>query len=169
LKFLRNRIVHGAVSVLLGALFVYASLDKIAQPREFAKIVYRYQVVGPSATLGVAPANVLAATLPWIEAVAGALLIVGVWRREAASVVAVLLVVFMVAVGSVVARGIDVGHCGCFSVGGEGRSAGLLLLAQDLGLLLLAVYLIVVRPAGPAPSLASAPVRAGVGSSHSPS
>ena len=31
------------------AVFLYASLDKIAQPREFARIVYHYQVSGPSA------------------------------------------------------------------------------------------------------------------------
>ena len=88
--------------LLLGAFFVYASLDKIASPAAFAKVVYQWQVGGP------VPSNLVAVTLPWIELLAGLLLIVGVWRREAALVIALLLVVFLVAAGSVMARGIDV-------------------------------------------------------------
>ena len=96
--------------LLLGGFFAYASLDKIATPAAFARIVYQWQVAGPL------PSNLVAVTLPWIELLAGALLVLGVWRREAASVIALLLVVFLAAAGSVLARGIDVENCGCFSV-----------------------------------------------------
>jgi uncharacterized membrane protein YphA (DoxX/SURF4 family) len=96
--------------VLLGAFFVYASLDKIWNPGAFAKIVYQWQVVGP------VPSNLVAVTLPWVELLAGALLLAGAWRRESALVVALLLVVFLVAATSVMARGIDVENCGCVSV-----------------------------------------------------
>ncbi len=96
--------------LLVGAFFVYASLDKIWNPGAFAKIVYQWQVVGP------VPSNLVAITLPWVELLAGLLLIVGVWRRESALVVALMLVVFLVAAGSVIARGIDVENCGCVSV-----------------------------------------------------
>ena len=95
--------------LLLGAYFVYASLDKIADPAAFAKVVYQWQVLAP------VPANGLAVTLPWIELLAGGLLILGVWREEAALVIALLLLVFLLAAGSVVARGIDVENCGCTS------------------------------------------------------
>src|SRR5439155_413999 len=84
--------------------------------REFARIVYHYRLIGPSAALGFVPANTLAVTLPWIEALAGLLLIVGVWRREAALTAALLLVMFLAAVGWALAHGIDVENCGCFSV-----------------------------------------------------
>jgi uncharacterized membrane protein YphA (DoxX/SURF4 family) len=96
--------------VLLGGFFVYASLDKIWSPAAFARIVYQWQVVGP------VPSNLVAVTLPWVELLAGLLLLLGVWRREAALVVALLLVVFLAAAGSVMARGIDVENCGCVSV-----------------------------------------------------
>jgi len=96
--------------LLIGAFFVYASLDKIWNPAAFAKIVYQWQVVGP------VPSNLVAVTLPWVELLAGLLLLVGVWRRESALVVALMLVVFLVAAGSVMARGIDVENCGCVSV-----------------------------------------------------
>jgi uncharacterized membrane protein YphA (DoxX/SURF4 family) len=96
--------------LILGAFFVYASLDKIWSPAAFAKIVYQWQVVGP------VPSNLVAVTLPWVELLAGLLLLAGVWKREAALVVALMLVVFLVAAGSVMARGIDVENCGCVSV-----------------------------------------------------
>lgn len=107
---LRNPRVHLVLRLLLGAVFVYASLDKIWDPAAFAKIVYQWQVVGPVAS------NLVAVTLPWVELLAGLLLIAGVWKRESALVVALMLVVFIVAAGTVMARGIDVENCGCVSV-----------------------------------------------------
>jgi uncharacterized membrane protein YphA (DoxX/SURF4 family) len=105
-----NPRIQLALRLLVGAFFVYASLDKIANPAAFAKAVYQWQVGGP------VPSNVVAVTLPWIELVAGMMLIAGAWRREAAGVIALLLVVFIVAAVSVLARGIDVENCGCVSV-----------------------------------------------------
>ena len=125
--------------LILGAYFVYASLDKIWSPAAFAKIVYQWQVVGP------VPSNLVAVTLPWVELLAGLLLLAGVWKREAALVVALMLVVFLVAAGSVMARGIDVENCGCVSVAkAEAASAwppawtkgvGWFLVARNLVLL----------------------------------
>jgi uncharacterized membrane protein YphA (DoxX/SURF4 family) len=114
---LANPRVQLALRLLLGAFFVYASLDKIASPAGFARIVYQWQVAGPVAS------NLVAATLPWVELLAGLLLIVGVWRREAALVIALLLVVFLGAAASVLARGIDVQNCGCVSVAKEAVDA----------------------------------------------
>ena len=111
---LRHPRAHLLLRLLLGAFFVFASLDKIASPAAFAKIVYQWQVIGP------VPSNLVAVTLPWIELVAGLLLIAGVWKRESALVIALMLVVFIVAAGSVMARGIDVENCGCVSLAKAG-------------------------------------------------
>jgi uncharacterized membrane protein YphA (DoxX/SURF4 family) len=138
---LRHPVLHRVLAIALGAVFLYASLEKIAQPRDFARIVYHYQVIGPSARLGYVPANLLAVALPWTEALAGVLLIAGVWRREAATVAAVLLVTFLGAVGWALHQGIDVQNCGCFTVEGTGRGAGLGLLLSDAALLAVAVLL----------------------------
>ena len=146
MRWLRHPAVYWVVSMGLGAVFIYASLDKIAHPLDFARIVYRYRLAGPSATLGVVPANAFALILPWLEAVIGVLLVTGFWRREAAAITAALLVMFLVAVGYVMVQGIDVEHCGCFTVGGEGRSAGWTLIASDLGLLAAALYVLLVPP-----------------------
>ena len=160
MRWLRHPAVYWVVSIGLGAVFIYASLDKIAQPLEFARIVYRYRLAGPTAALGVIPANALAVILPWLEAIIGLLLVTGRWRREAAAIAGGLLVVFLVAVGYVMWQGIDVEHCGCFTVGGEGRSAGWTLIASDVGLLAAALYVLLVPPRTAESVAAAAPLPA---------
>lgn len=174
MNVLRHALVVRLLAVALGAVFVYASHDKIwkraaaptpgtpvatdaAGPAAFARVVYRYQIVGPSASLPPLVANTLAVTLPWVELLAGLLLICGVWRREAALLIALLLAVFVMAVGSALWRGIDLENCGCFSLDGHGRRAGLTLIAGDLGLLAAAALVASARPR-PAPD-AALPVR----------
>jgi len=97
--------------------------------------------------VGPVPANLVAVILPWVEALAGVLLIAGLWKREAAAVIAVLLVVFIVAAGSVMARGIDVENCGCVSTAKTEepswfKGVGWFLVARNLVLLGAAVVLI---------------------------
>ena len=161
MKWLRHPLVQWALGAALGAVFIYASWDKIAKPGEFARIVYHYQLIGPSQALGYVPANLLAVTLPWIELLTGALLVVGLWRREAAAVAALMLVSFIVAVSWALANGIDIANCGCFTVGGsaDGRALGWKLLAGDLALLAVATFLAAVPPARTTPAAASARVR----------
>jgi uncharacterized membrane protein YphA (DoxX/SURF4 family) len=147
---LANPRVQLALRVLLGAFFVYASLDKIASPAAFAKAVYQWQIGGP------VPSNVVAVTLPWIELLAGLLLVVGAWRREAAFVIGFLLAVFIVAAASVLARGIDVENCGCVSLAKDAAAAawppawtkgvGWFLITRNLVLLAAATALVVAMP-----------------------
>jgi uncharacterized membrane protein YphA (DoxX/SURF4 family) len=151
--------VQRLLAAAVGAVFLYACWDKILEPRKFAAIVYRNQVIGPNATLGFLPANLLAVTLPWIELLVGALLVSGIWRREAAAVAGTLLVVFLCAVGIATAQGIDLQNCGCFSVDEHGgRAAGWTLVVGDLALLLAsAVVVFAPRPAQELPAGAPAP------------
>jgi len=149
---LRQARVHLLLRLLLGAFFVFASLDKIAGPAAFAKIVYQWQVIGP------VPSNLVAVTLPWIELVAGSLLIAGVWKRESSLVIALMLVVFIVAAGSVMARGIDVENCGCVSVAKAEapgawpppwtKGVGWFLVSRNLVLLSAALVLVTLAPEG---------------------
>jgi putative oxidoreductase len=156
-KWLRHPWLHLTLGLLLGGVFVYASLEKIADPRAFARIVYHYQLAGPSRALGYLPANLLALTLPWVEVIAGLLLITGLWRREAAAVAALLLVSFLVAVGYALGQGIDIANCGCFSVSGEGRAAGWWLVLGDTALLAAALVLAGLSPRRPQPAPVSVP------------
>lgn len=159
---LRWNRLHLVLRLVIGLYFVYASLDKIADPAAFARIVYQWQVVGPI------PSNLVAVVLPWMELLAGALLIVGAWTREAAGLVALMLVVFLVAAGFVLARGIDVDNCGCTSVTAVEaetgwppawmRGVGWYLVTRNLILLAGALVLFSVTPRAPAPASAGVEV-----------
>jgi uncharacterized membrane protein YphA (DoxX/SURF4 family) len=149
--FLKSPRLRLVLRLLLGAYFVHASLDKIADPAAFAKVVYQWQVLGPVLS------NLLAVTLPWVEILAGGLLIFGVWRKEAALVIALLLVVFLLAAGSVLARGIDIENCGCTSLAKSEQAGpwppawtkgvGWYLITRDLVMLGVALLLAGVAPA----------------------
>lgn len=161
---LRSPRLHLILRLFLGLYFVYASLDKIADPGGFARIVYQWQVLGPI------PSNLVAVTLPWVELVAGLLLIVGVWRRDAAAMVALMLVAFLAAAGLVLARGIDVENCGCTSVAATAdaawppswmRGVGWYLITRNLFMLGAALVVAFLEPrraaaAEPAPETAAA-------------
>lgn len=145
MRLLRHPWLHVALRLAVGGFFLYASLAKIADPKAFARIVYQWQIVGP--VLG----NLVAVILPWVEAVAAVLLIAGVWKRESSVLIALMLLVFIGAAASVMARGIDVENCGCTSVSGtgSGSSVGLVLIARNL---LLLASAIVIAFVGPRPS-----------------
>lgn len=143
---------------MVGGFFLYASFDKIADPKAFARIVYQWQIVGP--VLG----NLVAVILPWVEALAGGLLIAGIWKRESSVLIALMLVAFIGAAASVMARGIDVENCGCTSVSaaGGGSSVGALLIGRNLLLLASALVVAFVTPRtserpAEAPALAAPP------------
>ena len=159
---LRHPALHWALALLVGGIFIYASIDKIQDPRAFAKIVYHYQVIGPNSTVGFVPANLLAVVLPWLELFVGVCLVAGAWRREAAVVSAALLAVFVVAVASALARGIDIANCGCFALDDSGRAAGWKLIAGDLALLAasLVVAFVPVRARVPEAAAEGDPVNA---------
>jgi len=101
--------------LILGAVFIYASIDKIAHPAAFAKVVYNYQIL-PDFLI-----NLTAIVLPWLELVLGLFLIIGLLREGSVCIVTVLLMVFLGAMIFNLARGLDI-HCGCFSTSTDGTN-----------------------------------------------
>jgi putative oxidoreductase len=115
--------------LVLGGIFIYASLDKIAHPLEFAKIIKNYQIL-PGFLI-----TLLSVILPWLELFAGFLLISGLWTRSAALLLSLLLLVFILALGVNAFRGIDV-SCGCFSTSASDTENAYVLIFRDLLILL---------------------------------
>ena len=137
-KLLDNRWLVLGCRLVLGAVFVYASWDKIQHPAAFAKQVYNYQM------LPVMASNLFAIALPWMELFAGVALIIGVFKGESSLLLSTLLIIFITAIAVNLYRGVNL-DCGCFSTSGEGRSIGVLTVAEDVGLL--AFGLVVLRAA----------------------
>jgi len=105
--------IIAACRVLLGLVFLIASSHKILFPAAFAQSLYYYQIL-PDALI-----NPVAITLPWIEAVAGVMIIASSrFKDSAALLMFLMLAVFNVAVAFNIIRGLDIA-CGCFSAGGE--------------------------------------------------
>ncbi len=93
--------------IILGAFFVYAGALKVSDAPAFAGQVAAYQILPYQWNY------FAAATLPWIEIICGGLLIVNQKVRPASLVIGVLTLAFMIALGSVIIRGLDI-DCGCF-------------------------------------------------------
>lgn len=119
---------------LLGAVFIYASYDKILEPQAFAQAVYHYQIL-PDALV-----NLTAIFLPWLELLLGLSLISGIWLPGATMVSTGLLAVFMGALLFNQARGFDI-NCGCFSADMASELGGWWTVSRDLLFLSIATYL----------------------------
>ncbi len=102
--------------LILGGVFIYASLDKLLHPAAFAAAVFNYQLL-PSQLI-----NLTALILPWLELILGVLLLSGIWLTGAVLGVNLLMVIFLGALVVNTARGLNI-SCGCFST--ETTSAGL--------------------------------------------
>jgi hypothetical protein len=133
-KLIHNDYLGLIVRLAVGIIFVYASLDKIDQPSQFARIVYNYHLL-PSELI-----NLMAIIMPWVELFCGAFLILGIYKEGSVLILNVLVIIFMVAVGVNLIRGLDL-ECGCFTVSSKAKSAALDLLLRDIGLLVLTIYL----------------------------
>lgn len=95
------------VRLAVGGLFVFAAYNKLADPQGFVDSIKAFKILPAHLTI------LAAYVVPWIEMLAGAALIVGLWSRSAALVIALMLVAFIAGISSVIYRGLDV-KCGCF-------------------------------------------------------
>ena len=126
-----------AARLLLGGVLVVAGALKLPDPAAAERAVRAYRLV-PEALVGP-----VAFGLPVVENADGLALLAGVFLRTAALATAALMAVFVAAVGSAWARGLQI-DCGCF--GGGGQVAAWQTgypgeVARDVGLLLVALAL----------------------------
>jgi uncharacterized membrane protein YphA (DoxX/SURF4 family) len=123
----------------LAAVFLIAGATKVGDLAASGRAVNAYQLMSFDA------AKVVGAVQPFLEIALGLLLLAGIAVRVSAGVAAVLLVLFIAAIGSAWAHGLQI-DCGCFSTGGE-LGAGQVPtygweILRDLGFLALAGILL---------------------------
>ena len=121
---------HGS-RLALAAIFCYAGSVKALDVVAFAGSVANYQLLPYQLNF------LVAATLPYVELAAGLLLLFGRQVRPATLLVAGMNGVFILALLSVILRGLDI-DCGCFRPGGEGHTSAQMALLRDVGIMLLA-------------------------------
>ena len=112
--------------VILGVILIYASIDKIAHPAEFAKSIGNYNV------LPFGLENLLGIVLPILELLVGTCLVLGIMLDGSAIIAAGMMTVFIIALSQAMIRGIDI-NCGCFKVTVEnaGQQVGLKRIIED--------------------------------------
>ncbi len=128
--------------LLLGGVLLVAGGLKAFKPDESAGAVAAYKILPTNI------AHLMGYALPWLEIAIGVLLIIGLSIRFAAVVATAVMLIFVVAIISVWARGILI-DCGCFGGGGavdpskaaEAHRAYLVEILRDLGLALTGIYL----------------------------
>ena len=110
-----------AVRWLLGLLFIWAAVSKLANPTEFLGSILAYDLPLP----GVLP-KLAAVVLPWLELLCGLSLLANFWPESSLGVMFVLFLIFIAATGQAWARGLDI-SCGCFDlsilgISGDGKT-----------------------------------------------
>lgn len=137
-NILNNKFLLLAIRFFLGFIFIFAALTKVADPVGFSQSIYNYKLM-PDFII-----NFLAIAIPWIELVAGILLVFGITVKENSAILTGLLVVFIIAVAISLARGLDI-DCGCFGTV-DGSKVGIMKILENTGLLILGLILIKYDP-----------------------
>ena len=132
------------VQLGLAAVFIFAAVAKIADPPGFAHEISNYKLLSPAAV------NPLALWLPWLELILGVCFFLGIYRRTAGRVAAILLIVFIGALSINLKRGRPV-DCGCFGTSTKPKTEAerlddmKLAIVRDVFFLAMTAQLLVAR------------------------
>ena len=136
--------------ISLGAYFVNAGVNKALDPVVFLKAVRLYDMLPETPAIFI---NTTAVVLPWFEILCGVALVLGLLRRGAGTIIALMLSVFSPAIffrALVVMKEEAISFfevafdCGC----GTGAETIWIKLSQNFGLCLVAICIIASRSDG---------------------
>lgn len=91
----------------LAIIFLYAGIEKVINPIDFAVAIYNYRLLPDYAI------NLVAVFLPYLEIIIAINFIIGINVRGAALLSTILFLTFAIALTINLARGLDI-SCGCF-------------------------------------------------------
>ena len=123
------------IRLVLGFIFLYASLDKIIYPQKFAEVIYNYRLM-PIELL-----NICAIIVPWIEAFIGVSLLIGFRVDVSAFMLSVITFFFILMIISAIVRGLNI-ECGCFSLDAEGSLVSWKRVIEDVFILVGGIFLL---------------------------
>ena len=98
--------------IIVGSVFLWASLSKIIDPAKFAREISNYHVM----PFGLE--NTVAIFLPWLEFFIGSALILGIMVDGSVILCSALLIMFNMLVAQAMVRGFNI-ECGCGLKEGE--------------------------------------------------
>lgn len=125
--------------LILAAVFIYASYDKLVHPDVFAERIVDFRILPYSIV------NFTAIFLPVLESIPSVFLLIGVWTRAIILLFSTLLFIFIGAMSSVIIRGIELYGCGCFVTAPTAEKLGWLSMWREGTLLACAVTLYILE------------------------
>lgn len=139
-QLINNPVLGIICRVIVGGIFVFAGLLKLLQPiEEFIAIGRSWNIIAdPWLTWYMT-------SLPWIEFISGMFVLTGFQRRLGASIIAVLLLSFLIAIGINLGRGRTLEDCGCFGGALEFGSTFSEIFWRDIMLLFGSLILILTK------------------------
>ena len=129
-KLIDNKFAPFLLRIILGGIFIYAAAGKILYPADFSEAITNYQLVPVKA------ANFIAIILPWVELVAGLLLLNGFRTQSGNLIIFLCLCIFSFGAFSALIRGLDI-NCGCFTE--ASRKVGLIFLVEEAALFFMCI------------------------------
>ena len=130
----KKQIIDYAIAITriyLALVFILSGLDKINDLSGFAQSIENYRL------LPISVVNIFAIIIPWIEVVAGGLLLVGIYIRENSIIIFTLLLVFTISIASAVLRNLDI-DCGCQGTF-DGQKVGMLKIIENTALIIVSI------------------------------
>ena len=128
-------------SIYIAYTFIFASLDKIVNPANFAKDISNYEITPYWMN------NLVALTLPWIELICGILIVVGLllfinkksnFIDIPNNIIILMLLWFVFILSIAVYKGLDI-DCGCGI--SENKTTPMQRLIEDIYLLLITFFI----------------------------
>lgn len=133
-KIIHNEYFLLISRIIVGAMFLVVGISKLSEPTQaFANEIGNYRIM-PDIVV-----NFMAIIIPWVETISGILIILGVRIKANSVIIGALLFVFIVAVGSAMARGLSI-DCGCYS-NIKAQPVGWKKIGENTALLLLCINL----------------------------
>ncbi len=138
MKFLENKFVIIALRLVIGGIFIYASIGKLLNPEDFGRAIRGYDL------LPLGSISFLSVILPFVEFLSGLFLILGIFKRGSTFIIIAMLLAFLIGLTQAYARGLSI-DCGCFSLSSSENLQGgyylFIRIVQDI-LMLIAAFVI---------------------------
>ncbi|MCX5776339.1 MAG: DoxX family membrane protein [Candidatus Firestonebacteria bacterium] len=135
-KLLSNNKTMLAFRLLMGGVFILASIDKILSPAGFSLILKEYRLIPEILT------PLTALVLPWIEFFAGFFMLLNVFTQSNALIMIGLNTAYILGMAINLSWGL-VHECGCFTIFGWSEPIGGAAIFRDIIFILLCLPLFI--------------------------
>jgi len=124
-----------ALRIIMGSVFILASIDKILNPSMFGMILREYKLI-PDILI-----PLVAVILPWVEFFTGVLVILNIFTQSNALIMIGLNFGYIIGIVINLIWGL-VHECGCFTIFGFNEPIGGFSIARDVAFILLCLPLL---------------------------